>query len=439
MKYFYEGRCEIPDFAALAVLESQNCPNSIVIKDYEYYEYKEYKEQICTSRYRIIRILDAVSEDFKKEYLEAKEKPVFSNFRHRPMLVFGKYKNGMIQIEGHEEMREYFDPFNHSRFIIYYQNLEFMPLVGHLSAVYLLHSIGTPYYNINNLDSIDIMSYNEYLKPFFRQLVEYAGKDFGKLLLRLIHNREPIKATKIKNGFAALGVIKNVRSVGDAKQAELYELSLGIETVFKNNAKIDSNIAIFIDKDHLPLGWSCQPLEHFLMRKPFYFFGDLKNGSLLIDSLTSTRDVFVFGDTIYDISMGLPFRELLAYFLPSNMSFEEFEFGKKWENLFKHSSSSAAIVSKPECLKKDIMQVGIKWIDFFADSARSKRIYNNQYNRDIESLFDDYSVLDEFRCREPAPDDFIYIDNLKPFPKKEEACVVCHQPLNLKGKGIWGK
>ena len=92
MEYFYKGLYDkaIPDFAALAVLERQNCPLDI-----------ENEEQICTSRYRIIRILDAKLNVIKKEYIEAKEGPVFPYFRHRPVLIFGKHKDGHLQIEGY--------------------------------------------------------------------------------------------------------------------------------------------------------------------------------------------------------------------------------------------------------------------------------------------------------------------------------------------------
>jgi hypothetical protein len=436
-KYLYEGHCEIPDFAALAVLEKQYCPNPVAIKNYEYYEYKEYENQICTSRYRIIRILDAAPDMVKKEYIEAKEKPVLFNFRHRPMLIFGKYKNGIIQIEGQEEMSEYFDYFNSEGFYIEYQNLEFSPLVGHLGEVYSLHSIGTPYYSLKNLDSLDMIYYNEYLMPLYKLHVEAAGKNFGELLLRLTQNREPIKAVKIKNEFAALGAIKNIRLASDSKRANLYELNLVIETIFKNDAKIDSNITIFIDKNRLPTGWGCMPLNS-LYKKPFYLFGNSKDGSLLVDSLISTRDKFIFGDTIYDISMGFPFKEMLAYFLPSNISLEEFEFGRSWKHLFAAPENSAEIqkgifsasaASVPECLRKDITNVAIKWEDFFGKNSYRRRILKNgRYNREVKSLLWGFSFLNEFRCRRPDS-----------WPiKKDEICVRCHTPFTSNGEGVWG-
>jgi len=59
MEYFYEGKEVLPDFAALAVLESQHCPKPLAIKNYRYNEhiehneYAELKKQICTSQYKI--------------------------------------------------------------------------------------------------------------------------------------------------------------------------------------------------------------------------------------------------------------------------------------------------------------------------------------------------------------------------------------------------
>ena len=239
IEYFYKDRKKesIPDFAALAVLEKQNCP--IEIRN---------EEQICTSRFKIIRFLDTKSDVVKKDYLEAKGKPVFPYFRHRPILIFGSYKNGNFQIEGYEETREYFSSYNcNVEDCIGGQYINFSPFVGLLGDVYAFHSIGTPYYDIKNLDSIDMLFYNEYLISDLRLQVEAAGKDFNELQRRLTQNRKPIKATKIKNGFAALGVIKKMHPANDSKQANLYELNVLIETIFKNEAKINSNTAIFID------------------------------------------------------------------------------------------------------------------------------------------------------------------------------------------------
>ena len=463
MEYFYKGRCETPDFAALAVLENQHCPRSIAFEGKEYGdlgdEYEEYEKQICTSRYQIIRILDAVSDTLNKKYLEIKEKPVLSNFRHRPMLIFGKHKNGIIQIEGREEISEYFDPFSFYEPIINYQNLEFFPIVGHLYEIYGLHSIGTPYYSLKNLDSLDKVYYSEYLMPYYKQHVEVAGKNFGELLLRLTQNRKPIKATKINNKFTALGAIESVRPASDPKRANFYELNVTIETIFKNDAKIDSNIAIFIDKEYLPLGWGCLPLNSLSLyyRTPFYLFGDLKDGSLFIDSLVSTRDIFVFKDTVYDISMGLLFKELLTYFLPSNISFEEFKFGKRWNNPERFAKIQDGIfpesmASVPECLKKDILETAIKWEGFFGKNSYRKQIFKNkQYNEDVESLFS-LSFLNEFRCRNLdvgfAP--FMVIDSIVEIGKggihiftsnygKERPCERCKKEFIPRGYGVWGR
>jgi hypothetical protein len=318
MEYLYESRSEVPDFAALAVLERQNCPNPVALS------YERYKEQICTSRYRIIKVLDAASDTLRKEYIEVKEKPRLPYFRHRPMLIFGKHENGMIQIKEYEETGGYFFP---SKEIDFINDTDNFPLdTAYLG--YMLRSIGAPYHDLRNLDSIDIMFY-KYWMPFFKDNVEKAGKNFGELQQRLIQNREPIKAIKIKNDFAALGTIKSMRSASNSEQANLYEINVTIETIFKNDAKIDSNTAIFIYREHLPLNWDCPASEFlFLKRKYFYLFGDLKDGNLFIDSLIFPRDAFVFGDTIYDMSMGFPPKELFAYFLPSNVSFEELEFGE---------------------------------------------------------------------------------------------------------------
>ena len=384
MEYFYKGRHgeAIPDFAALAVLERQNCPLDI-----------RNEEQICMSRYRIIRILDAKLEAIKKEYIEAREKPVFPYFRHRPVLIFGKHKDGHLQIEGYEDIREYPD---------YNQVLPFSPFVGLLGNIYAFHSIGTPYYDIKNLDSIDILFYNEYLMSEVKYKVEVAGKNFGKLLLRLTQNRTTIKAAKIKNNFVALGAIKNLCLFNDSKRTNLYELGVEIETVIKNDAKIDPNTAILIDRDRLPLGWGCQPLDYYLeTREPFYFFGDLRNGSLVIDSLISPQDAFVFADTIYDISMGLPFEELISYFLPSNVSIEEARFGNFWDysrNLnftdIRGGRISEKMTDMPECLRNNIIEIAIKSEDYLDKLRLRKEKSNWPIYYELSML----SYNQKFRC-----------------------------------------
>jgi len=429
MGYFYRGRYKeaFPDFAALAVLERQNCPKDIIREG----------NQICTSRYRIIRILDVVSAAFRKkhlekEYLEAKEKPVYPYFRHRPVLIFGKHRDEHLQIEGYEDIRGYFGTFDALEAYVensienYYYKPYWYPFAGStgLGDIYAFHSIGTPYYKTSNLDSIDMLYYNEYLMPYLKRHTEAAGKDFSKLQLRSIQNRTQIKAAKIKNDFVALGAIKNIHLSGNPKRANLYELKLMIETVIKNDAKIDSNIAIFIDRDRLPLGWSCKPLEHYVkMKVPFYFFGNSKSGSLVIDSLVSVQDAFVFGDTIYDISMGFPFDELFSYFIPSNMSIEEYKFGTNWEFL-RYSEISEIpewLADEPECLRNSVIEVTMKWADYIDNYKRQSR---EKEKLKFDWPFHKFPVLsddEKFSCR--------VSNRLK----------ICRKPDYLKTKEVWGK
>jgi len=366
MEYFYEGKEIIPDFAALAVLESQHCPNPLAIKNYEYNEYEKYEEQICTSRYRIIRVLDSSSDTLKKEYLEAKEKPMVPDFKYRPMLIFGEYMNGTIQITGYESPR-------------YYQN--FSPFVDYINDnIDAFHSIGTPYFNLKNSDNIDMFFYNEYLMPHIKYKVETAGKNYYELL-RLTKNRTPINAIPIKNKFVAFGAIKSMRPASDSKRANLYELNLTIENVIKNDAKMGPNIAIFIDKDRLSPVRSCQPLDYYSNDKiPFYFFGDLKNGSLFVDSLVSPQDAFVFGDTIYDISMGFLYEELIAYFFPPNISLEEFK-----------------------CQRNASIETATKWKDFLDNRPKEKvGKWGGPFVGNFPLTFRSIN-LNPFRCRRYDP------------------------------------
>jgi len=430
IKYFYKGFCKdaIPDFVALAVLEKQHCPRPINYGE-RFDNSKE--EQICTSRYRIIRVLDTTSDTLKKEYIEARETPVTPYFRHRPILIFGKYKNGFLQIQGHEETRDYFSYFGHSP--------KFLPIAIFETETYAFHSIGTPYLNAKNLDSIDIVFY-EYLMPYFRHHVEAAGKNFDELLLHLVYNRTPIKAAKIKNEFAALVVIKKVRSASSSKQANIYELSVEIENIFKYNAKIGPNIAIFIDAERLPPSWGCPDYSYINKYKyPFYMFGDLKNGNLVIESLVSTEDAFVFGDTIYDISMGFSFEELAKYFLPSNISIEEFKFGRCWgadgyiaEELTNHGTIRG-IASLPDSLKKTILEIAVKQRDFL-DNKRNLRI-----ERKISWPFSGtFPFLYEFLCRQHGWN-FPPIDPNNPndpYYTEERSCV-CRESF-VSGYGVWG-
>ena len=430
MEYFYKGRSKetLPDFAALAVFESQSCPLSFPIdkKDAEFDKkvYKYWDTQICTSRYKIIHILDVASDTLRKEYLEVKEKPIHTYFRYRPMLIFGKYKDGMIQIEKYEEVREYFDPFNSNEAQIHNQQIiRFGDIPGFLGEIYAFHAIGTPYYNSKKLDSIDVTFYNEVLLPKFKLNIMASGKDFNKLWQRLTKKRTPVKIARIKNDFAALGVIKKVHFVNNSKQANFYELSVVMETIFKNDAKIDSNITIFIDKKHLPLGWSCLPLSS-LDKMPFYLFGDLKDGNLVIESLASTLDMFVFGDTIYDISMGLPFRDLIAYFLPQNISIEELEFYGNWRifedsfTLFEEIPEELAFA--PKCLVNDIKEAAVKQYNF--EDKQLKFQKEAKFEEPFLGVLPLLGAVNEFRCRK-------YV--LLPM----EGC----NESNLNGKGVWGK
>ncbi|MDR3000260.1 MAG: hypothetical protein LBU89_03255 [Fibromonadaceae bacterium] len=441
IEYFYEGRCEPPDFAALAVLESQHCPHPIPkyenYKDSRSEEYKRYIEQSCISRYRILRVLDAASDAFRKkylaeEYLEAKDELVFPYYRHRPMLIFGKHKNGVIQIEGREETREYFSPSNAWQVKEYSQRGEFLNILARSEEIYSLHSIGTPYYNAKNLDRIDSMFYLDYLLPNMKYEAEAAGKNINELLLRLIHNRTPIKATKIKNDFAALGTVRKVRPVGNSEHAKFYELSLAIETIIKNDSEAKSNIAIYIDKSRLPPDWNYYlPDRREERRKPFYFFGNLVNGSLVIESLASTRDAFAFGDTIYDISMGISFEELIAYFLPSNISLEELKFGSCWTflNFAKiRKDGPYHLASTLDSLRDAITEIAIKWA-FFDNKREQRRMWQDKNRYDFLGRYSDVW----FRCRKIFG--IIHIDP----HYYSRPCERCKVPFTSEGEGGWGR
>lgn len=432
MGYFYKYRCENahPDIAALAVLEKQSCPPGFDDPQRS----KDGKLPICTSRYRIISILDAVSDTLRKEYLDVENYPVGSDYLHRPILIFGKYKNGKIRIEEYEETREYFDPFNIETSIAGQgtdNELFLYMLVARTSDIYALHSIGTRYYP-KNLDTRDSIYYNKYLIPEIKRYVEDAGKDFNKLWQRLTSKRTPVKTTNIKNGFAALGTICGVRPARDATKKQFYELSVAVETIFKNDAGIDSNITIYIDKKRLPPVWaSCLPSITLAMT-PFYLFGDIKNGSLIIESWGSTRDMFVFGDTIYDITMGLTFRELIAYFLPSNISFEKFEFGSIWDtdiHILMEYGDAPTHPRTDECHKKAIIEMAEEWETFFKNKQR--------HSNDRLSMV---SVFQKFRCRGsvdswelPPFSDVQFVSK-----NKKNACDKCRGFFYEK-RGLWGK
>ncbi|MDR0517946.1 MAG: hypothetical protein LBH25_12980 [Fibromonadaceae bacterium] len=349
------------------------------------------------------------------------------------MLIFGKYNNGELRITGHENARNYFGDGSSVK------NQGFYPFIDFDDDIDALHSIGAHYYNLKNLDSLDTAYYFEYLIPRAKYKVEAAGKSFDKLLVRLAQNRAPVRVAKIKNGFAALGAIKSLRPASVSKRKNLYELNVTMETVIKNDAKIDSNIAIFIDRGRLPSGWSCQPFEHYLERRvAFYFFGDLKDGSLFIDSLASPQDLFVFGDTIYDISMGLPFEELVAYFFPSNISLEEFKFGEGWKYLFgsfamQSDRSARDMQSMPVCQKNAIIKTSMKCKDFFDNrQPRAKTVLKWRPPFISNFPLELWYSFTFFRCREPPPADCI---NCFGLPHTYESC----RFSDLKNEGVWGR
>jgi hypothetical protein len=375
------GKKNIPDFAALVVLESQSCPFPFPMDrtDIEFYrKHSKYEKQICTSRYRVIQVLHTVSDTIKKEYFEVKDNPVYPHFRHRPILISGRYKNGIIKIELYKETRDFFLFSN-----LYFKYNSFSPYIYfHEAEIYAIHSIGTPYYDAKNFDSVDMKFYDEFLIPNLKFRLRNSGKDLNELWQRLNQNRIPIKATKIKNDFAALGTIKAIHPINDINQTKLYELNVEMKMVFKNDTKIDSNITILIDKERLPLNWSCLPLS-FLYGINFYFFGDLKNGNLVIESLDSMQDTFVFGDTIYDVSMGLSFDELLSYFLPLKISLEEFKFGMSVEydlDRLQEGVIPKSMVFVSECLIGDIKKMAIKLLNFTDEEHNEQLLKKAVYN-----------------------------------------------------------
>jgi len=333
MEYWYYGYCKdkFPDFAALAVFESQSCP-----------PVKNGKVSLCTARYKIIRVLSSVSDTLKKEYIEVKEASLLPHFRYRPILIFGKYNNGTIQITGYEETREYFSPHmrmgHHSLGL--YNAEETHRIMGEVLdqisfAAYSLHSIGNPYYEANTLDSIEKIYYNEYLIPEMKMKVESVGKDFDELLRRLAQNRTKVEATPIINDFAALGLVKSMYVVEDSGLKKKCMLDVDFETIIKNKAGRDSIVTVCKYGD-------CPPISTIL--RPQYLFGDIKRDSLIIGSFASTQNAFVFGDAVYDVSMGFPFEEFLTYFLPSDLSVGEYVLSVN----FKHYYTKSGIRFLPE-------------------------------------------------------------------------------------------
>jgi hypothetical protein len=321
LEYWYYGYCKdmFPDFAALAVFESQSCPSV-----------KNEKAFLCTSRYKIIRVLDSTSDTLKKEYIEVMEALLLPHFRYRPVLIFGNYNDGVIQINGYEDVREYFSP--HMRMGHFSRMLtnaeETRRVTGGVLdqiaiAAYSFHSIGSPYYNANSLDSIEKIYYNEYLIPEMKTKIESVGKNFNELWQRLTQNRTDVKTTPIRNDFVALGIVKNMNAVKDSGLEKKCILDVEFETIIKNKTGIDSTITVCKYGD-------CPSITTVL--RPQYFLGDIKRDSLIIESFTSTQNTFVFGDTIYDISMGFPFEEFLAYFLPSDLSVGEYVLSVNFKN-----------------------------------------------------------------------------------------------------------
>jgi len=442
MEYFYKYRCENarPDFAALAVLEKQSCPQG---SDSAWWY------QTCTSRYRIISVLNAASDTLRKEYLEAENYPIMPYFLYRPILFFGNYKNGKIRIEEFEETREYFYPFDISVEVQQQDFMGLIPLVADLASIYALHSMGTPYYP-KNLDTRDSVFYNRYLIPRIKQYMGHAGKDFNKFWQRLTKERTPVKTAKVKNGFAALGAIVSIHPASDAKLSRFYELNVAIETIFENDANIDSSISIYIDKERLPPTWGCL-YSGSLHNAPFYLFGDIKNGHLIIESWGSTRDMFVYGDTIYDITMGLSFRELLTFFLPANISFEEFEFGNYWQNIvsftkIKNDKMSNYMNSMPACRRKAIIEIAEKWIGFFnSERMEIGGLFAPSIFLDIYRPPSTAPYISEFRCRK----DPVILNGPPMFGTEyksrsgnlveEKPCDRCHRQLSIVRLGRWGR
>jgi hypothetical protein len=354
LKYWYYGYCKdkFPDFAALAVFESKSCP-----------PINNGKPSLCTSRYRIIRILDAVSDTLKKEYIEVKEALLLPHFRYRPILIFGNYNNGVIQINGYEEVREYFSPHMHmGHFSRVLTNVEeTIKITGDVLdqiaiSVYSFHSIGNPYYNANTLDSVERIYYNEYLIPEMKIKIESVGKNFNELWQRLTKNRTDIKTAVIRNDFAALGIVKNMYSIEDSNLKKKCMLDVEFETIIKNKTMIDSNITIYKYGD-------CPSITTIL--RPQYLFGNIMRDSLLIGSFVSTQNAFVFGDTIYDISMGFPFEEFLAYFLPSDLSVGEYVLSVSFKNEYikygirvlpEPKTLIEAAILKEDSLRRDLLK-----------------------------------------------------------------------------------
>jgi hypothetical protein len=404
LDYWYRGYCKdkFPDFAALAVFESQTCP-PIQRND---------EDSLCVSRYRIIRVLDSVSDTLKKEYIEVKEYPLLPCFRYRPILIFGEYNNGTIQVKWYEDVREYFFPliqqdilFGSHRFFtrahiiiagiidIWYGDHSM------LYNLYSLHSMGTPYYNADTTDDIEKRYCNEYLIPEAKFIMGNRGKDFNKLRLRLTQNRTKIKTTPIKNDFVALGMIKNMRTVKDSKQKKMCVLDIMPETIIKNRTDIDSSITVCKYGD-------CPSLTSMLT--PKYFLGDVKTDGIVIEKMVSALDAFVFCDTIYDISMGLPFDEFIRYFLPSTLSLDDyilaFYFDSRWIDDDVGEEIISIVKSEPKQKRRieaAIIKYGLVHSDFLRKQPEQekeieirRRVFREQFGSEAVTR-----SFNRYRCR----------------------------------------
>jgi hypothetical protein len=415
MDYLYKGRCKEshPGFAAIAVFENQSCrPAPMDSKsDSGYWQSRLDNAAVCISRYRIIRVLDSAADTLKKEYLEVKERPVLPHFRHRPILIFGNYKNGMLQIEKYEEMKEYFEGSNTLKDMLQSSNFKLRLITEyaglstdlHEHDFYAFHSIGTPYYDVNAQDDIDKLYYNNYLVPNMKRSVESVGNDFSKLWQRITQKRTKVKASEITNDFAALVAINSMRPAVDPKRAGACSLEVAIETVTKNKANISAGISIYKDG-------GCPPLID--MFRPLYLFGDLQGDGLVVKSLVPAWDAFVIGDTVYDISMGFPFEEYLSYFLPQKLSIKEkilTEFlirtsidRSQWKL---PSGIASAIRSLPKAEMSSIEDAARRR-DHFSDSLYAK--VKPRPRSDAEKLFEAGGpmapFLSTFRCRHPLQD-----------------------------------
>jgi hypothetical protein len=412
MDYWYHGYCKdkFPDFVALAVFESQSCPPVQGSNG----------DSLCVSRYLVISVLGSASDTLKKEYIEVKEYPLLPCFRYRPMLIFGNYNNGTIQIKGYEDVREYFFPIirqgvlsvNHS---IGHDILQFVAHTEYngfsLYDLYSLHSIGTPYYNADAIDSMERKYYNEYLIPEVKFSMGYFGKDINKLLRRLTQNRTKVKAIPIKNNFAVLGMIKNMCAIKDSRQKKKCILDIVPETIIKTRTNMDSSIIIYKYGD-------CPSLTS--MMTPMYFLGNFKSDSIVIEKIISPLDAFVFEDTIYEISMGFPFDEFLTYFIPLKLSVDDYVLNFYFEDSEYMSASMreeiiSVVKSQPEQKKRIDAAIikfklagdslkrndSLKSIDFVRERQEQyreidirRRVFREHFGRDAE-----IRNFKKYRCR----------------------------------------